>query len=104
MSEWSLTFRFCLLGLGSGALYALGALGIVAIHRGSKTLNFAHGGLAVWGGFLFAELRDRHGMAAPLAYGAVLLGGATFGAATYLVVIRPIRHSHPVTRMVATLG
>jgi sulfate-transporting ATPase len=104
MSEWSLTLRFCLLGLGSGALYALGALGIVAIHRGSKTLNFAHGGLAVWGGFLFAELRDRHGTPAPLAYGVVLLGGATFGAATYLVVIRPIRHSHPVTRMVATLG
>ncbi|HLS97156.1 MAG TPA: hypothetical protein VK018_00390, partial [Porticoccaceae bacterium] len=54
--------QFILLGLGTGALYALGAHGIVLIYRGSGVINFAHGAMALFGASLFAELRDDQGL------------------------------------------
>ena len=36
--------RFALLGLGTGALYALASQGLIVIYRGSGVLNFALGG------------------------------------------------------------
>ena len=33
--------RFALLGFGVGSLYALAALGLIVIYRGSGVLNFA---------------------------------------------------------------
>ncbi|HST40296.1 MAG TPA: ATP-binding cassette domain-containing protein [Conexibacter sp.] len=96
--------QFVILGLGVGAIYALGALGIVAIHRGSKILNLAHGGVAMWGAFLFVRLRDDQGVPAWAAAGLAVAAGAAFGALAYLVVLRPLRHRPPVTQVVATLG
>jgi branched-subunit amino acid ABC-type transport system permease component/ABC-type branched-subunit amino acid transport system ATPase component len=96
--------QFVILGLGVGAIYALGALGVVAIHRGSKVLNLAHGGVAMWGAFLFIGLRDDHGVPAWAAAAAAVAAGAAFGALAYLAVLRPLRHRPPVTQVVATLG
>jgi sulfate-transporting ATPase len=39
-------FRFAVIGLGAGSLYALAALGLVLIFRGSKVVNFAQGSWA----------------------------------------------------------
>lgn len=96
--------QFALLGLGVGGVYAVSAVGIVAIHRGSRTINFAHGGIALWGALVFYWLRDDQGMAAGLAAVLTLLSAAAFGAAVYLLVIRIIRHRTQLSRMVATLG
>ena len=43
---------FALLGLGVGATYAVAAMGIVLVHRGSGVVNFAHVGISVVGAFL----------------------------------------------------
>jgi ABC-type branched-subunit amino acid transport system ATPase component/ABC-type branched-subunit amino acid transport system permease subunit len=102
--EPELILRFALLGLGIGGVYALGAVGVVAIHRGSKTINFAHGGIALWGALVFYALRDDLRMPAAVAALLTLAAAAAFGALVYLLVIRPIRARTQLSRMVATLG
>ncbi len=53
--------QFLLLSLGGlriGAIYALAAIGLVVIHKATKTVNFAHGGfimLGAYGAFLGIE-------------------------------------------------
>lgn len=96
--------QFVLLGLGAGGLYALGALGIITIYRGSRTLNFAHGAVATWGAFIFIELRDGRGWPGATALGAVAVLAGAFGALAYLVAIRPLRSATELTRALATVG
>ncbi|KPM56742.1 ABC transporter [Frankia sp. R43] len=96
--------QFALLGLGVGGVYAVSAVGIVAIHRGSRTINFAHGGIALWGALLFYWMRDSHDIPSIPAAVLTLLAAAVFGAGVYLLVIRFVRHRTQLSRMVATLG
>jgi sulfate-transporting ATPase len=96
--------QFALLGLGVGGVYAVSAVGVVAIHRGSRTINFAQGGIALWGALVFYWLRDDHHLPAGLAALVTLLCAALFGALVYLLVIRFVRHRTQLSRMVATLG
>jgi ABC-type branched-subunit amino acid transport system ATPase component/branched-subunit amino acid ABC-type transport system permease component len=96
--------RFGVLGLGTGALYALAALGVVLVYRGSGVVNFAQGAIGIAGAYLFYELHIlRH---TPLAI-AFVLGvafSALLGVLTQLVVMRPLRHASSLVRLVATLG
>ncbi len=50
--------RFAILGLGAGAVYAVTALGVVLIYRGSGVVNFAHGAIGMVGAFLFYNERE----------------------------------------------
>jgi sulfate-transporting ATPase len=95
-------WKFFLLGLGSGAIYALVALGIVLVYRGSGVVNFAHGVFALTGAGVFTEVRDSLGTAGAVALGIV--AGATAGAIVNLVVMTPLRRSSPLVRIIATLG
>jgi len=97
--------QFAILGLGSGAAYALLAQGIVLIYRGSGVVNFAHGAIAMVGAYLYAEeFRARDGWAVvPALIGAMLIA-AVIGALIHLLVMRPLRKAAPLTRVIATLG
>lgn len=53
--------QLSVIGLGNGAVYALLALGFVVIYKASGAINFAHGSLVLMGGFVTAEVLDRHG-------------------------------------------
>ena len=101
METW---IRFGLLGLGPGGIYALSALGIVIAYRASGTLNFASGAMGALAAFFFFELRDAYGMSWPLALAATLGLGAAMGAALQLGVLRQLRNSSPLTKLIATLG
>lgn len=46
-----------LLSLGSGALYASLAQGLLLTHRSSGVINFAHGAVALYGAYTYSELR-----------------------------------------------
>ncbi len=48
---------FSLLGLGSGALIAGIALGVVLTYRGSGIINLSTGGMAMLAGYAFWSLR-----------------------------------------------
>jgi branched-chain amino acid transport system permease protein len=96
---------FSLLGLGSGALIAGIALGVVLTYRGSGIINLATGGVAMLAGYTFWALRVDllHWPTAP-ALVASLLIVMLVGAATELVAFRPLRNAAPLAKLVSSLG
>lgn len=95
--------RFAVLGIGVGAIYAIAAQGVVLIYRGSGVLNFAHGAIALLAASTFGSLRDGDVAALPAGAVAVALAAAV-GVAIHVLVMRPLRTSSPLARVVATLG
>jgi sulfate-transporting ATPase len=96
--------RFALLGLGTGAVYALLAQGVVLIYRGSGLLNFAQGAMAMVGAYAYYEVTVRHGSSKVLGLIVALLVCAALGAAIHLLILRPMRRASPLSRVIATLG
>ncbi|MBV8949023.1 MAG: ATP-binding cassette domain-containing protein [Solirubrobacterales bacterium] len=96
---------FSLLGLGSGALIAGIALGVVLTYRGSGIINLATGGMAMLAGYAFWALRVDllHWPAAPALIVSLLIVMAV-GAATELVAFRPLRTAAPLAKLVSSLG
>ena len=95
---------FAVLGLATGSLYALTALGIIIVHRASGVLNFASGAMGALAAFVVYDLRDNHGVPAGVAVALGLLLGAAIGVATQLVVMTVLRKAPPITKLIATLG
>jgi sulfate-transporting ATPase len=95
--------RFAVLGLGAGGVYALTAQGVVLIYRGSGVVNFAQGAIGMMGAYV-VYLSHEDGTSVPVALALGVGLGAAIGAATHLLVMRPLRHAPPVSRLVATLG
>jgi branched-subunit amino acid ABC-type transport system permease component len=54
--------RFALLGLGTGAVYAMLAQGLVVVYRGSGLINFAQGAMAMVGAYCYYECTVGHGL------------------------------------------
>src|SRR3712207_3532727 len=94
--------KYLLLGLGSGSLYAILAIGITLVYRGSGIVNFAHGAFALIGAVSFYELRDNLGTAGAIL--AATLIGALGGLVTQLTIMGPMRRASPLARVIATLG
>ncbi len=95
--------RFAVLGLGAGAVYALTALGIVLIYRGSGVVNFAQGAVGMVGAFQFYNLRDG-GASNVTAWLVSLATAAALGVAMHVLIMRPLRHAPALARLIATLG
>jgi ABC-type branched-subunit amino acid transport system permease subunit len=94
---------FAILGIGAGSAYALLALGIVLIQKGTGAVNFAHGAIAGVAAIYFAVSTDK-GMSIPTAVVTALLGAGVGGVLFYLVVMRPLRDAPLLARIVSTLG
>lgn len=95
--------RFALLGIGIGAVYGLTAQGLVLVFLSSRVLNFAQGAIALVAAYTYFET-SRFGI--PL-WGAAAIGiavAAACGALIELVIMRPMRHSSTVTKLVATIA
>jgi branched-chain amino acid transport system permease protein len=97
---------FILLGLGSGALIAGIALGVVATYRGSGYINLSTGAIAMLGGYAFWSLTSGKIASLPYAVAMPLALIFVLAVATLLefVVYRPLRNTSPLARMVASLG
>jgi sulfate-transporting ATPase len=95
--------RFAVLGLGSGGLYALVALGLVLVHQGTGIVNLAHGSVAVIGGLLWVSMCDA-GVPQVLAAGLAVAACAALGVAIQVLVMRPMRAHPALLRLMATLG
>ena len=90
-------------GLKFGSIYALAALGLVVVHKATKTVNFAHGAFAMLGAFatflIVVHWQWRYWTAylvIPLLIGAV-------AALLEFVVLRPLRRADLFTVVVATI-
>ena len=91
-------------GIFVGLVYGLLAVGLVVVYRGSRIINFAYGETGMIGAFVFSELWVDGGTALPLALLAGVGLSAAIGAATEVVLIRPLRGEPPLTAMVGTLA
>lgn len=91
-------------GLFVGLVYGLLAVGLVVVYRGSRIINFAYGETGMLGAFVFSELWVGGHLALPLAVAVGIGVSASIGAATEMVLIRPLRGEPPLTAMVGTLA
>ena len=96
--------QFALLGLAAGAIYGLLSQGLVLIYRGSGILNFAQGAMAMFGAYAYYDFTERQGWATVPALIASLILCGVLGALIQLVVLRPMRMSSALSRVIATLG
>lgn len=97
-------FNLLINGLALGAVYALIALGLVVVFKGSGVINFAHGALFTLAAFLGHSL-----LKLDLPYGVALLGAAlatlAVGVAIERIAYRPlIKNSNPVVFKAATIA
>lgn len=91
------------LGLGLGGIYALGAMGLVTIYRGSGVLNFAQGAIALIAAVVYYEL-EVHGVSLWLAALAGIACGVASGLLMYVLIFQFLKNASTVTRMIPTLG
>jgi ABC-type branched-subunit amino acid transport system ATPase component/branched-subunit amino acid ABC-type transport system permease component len=96
--------RFGLLGLGTGGIYALVAMGVVLVYRASGVLNFASGTTGALAAYLFFDLRDNHDVAPWIALPASMALGAAIGGWVQVLIMSRLRTSSALTRLIATLG
>ncbi len=97
-------FLFALLGLGTGAIYALAGQGLVLVYRGSGVVNFAQGAFAAIGALAYYELNVSAHLPVAVAFGVGLVISGVAGALMHLLVMRPLRNAPALTRVIATLG
>src|SRR5919109_1083423 len=98
---------FALLGLGSGALIASIALGVVLVYRGSGVINVAMGAVAMLAAYVFWALRtDYFGfqLTTVPAFAVTLACMAVFGLVIELAIFRPLRNTAPLAKLAASLG
>lgn len=98
-----------LIGVTSGAIYALMALSIVLVWRSTRVVNFAQAGMAMLSTYFGYEAITKIGsfwLGLPIA----VIGGAVVGAIVEIVLIRSlVKHSSsgPIAKVapiIATLG
>ncbi len=114
---------FLILGLGSGATFAILGQGLVLKYRSAGVVDFAHGAMAMFIAYVFVNLRSfgelelpvviiphqisltgGSGINTTLAIVISLVYAAILGLILYLLVYRPLRGSTPLTRVCASVG
>jgi branched-chain amino acid transport system permease protein len=94
---------FAILGTGAGAVYALIALGIVLIQKGTGTVNFAQGAIAGCAAIYFGVVTGDGVPLLQAALTAIVVSGIG-GVLFYLIVMRQLRQAPLLARIVTTLG
>jgi ABC-type branched-subunit amino acid transport system permease subunit len=114
---------FLILGLGSGATYAILGQGLVLKYRSAGVVDFAHGAVAMFIAYVFVNLRSfgelelplvllphqislngGNGVNTGLAIAISLVYAAVLGLLLYVIVYRPLQSASPLTRVCASVG
>lgn len=90
-------------GLVQGLVYALVAFGLLLIYRATGVINFAHGQIGAFGGYLMAVLQIRYDVAFGVSLPLALLAGMVLGMVSELVLRRLFTQPR-LLLFVATLG
>ncbi|MFC8527258.1 ABC transporter permease [Nocardia sp. NPDC057227] len=112
--------QFVFLGLSTGAVYAVLASSLVAVHAATGIINFAQGAFALWAVYVVAALRTDGTFVLPV--GSVSLGSedqppgmllavvlgvgsaAVWALFAHLAVFRPLRQAPVLAQVVASVG
>jgi len=90
-------------GFSEGSVYALIALGLVIIYRGTGHLNFAQGEMALFSTYVVYQFGE---WGIPIGI-AVVMGmavGFALGAVTEVAIVRPISKKSPFAVFIVTIG
>jgi branched-chain amino acid transport system permease protein len=109
--------QFIVLGFGLGAVYIGLTTGLVLVYRATGIINFAQGAMAMWGVYVFAQLRVDGTLvlpigritlgARPLLFVAALIGLVTsvlLGVIAHYLVFRPVRHAPVLAQVVVSVA
>ncbi|HLM28365.1 MAG TPA: branched-chain amino acid ABC transporter permease, partial [Acidimicrobiales bacterium] len=97
--------QYTILGLVTGGVYGIAASGLVVTYTTSGIFNFAHGAIAMLAAFVYWQVRFDWGWPAPVAL-VVVLGvlAPLLGALLYVVLMRGLRGTSEVTRIVVPVS
>jgi branched-chain amino acid transport system permease protein len=90
-------------GIEFGALYALAALGLVVVHKATKTVNFAHGAFAMLGAFGSFLIVVKWEWSYWLAYVITPPVVGSIAAGLEFTILRRLRSADMFTIVVATI-
>jgi branched-chain amino acid transport system permease protein len=90
-------------GIKFGAIYALAAIGLVVIHKATKTVNFAHGAFAMLGAFASFLMVVHWQWPYWMAYLLIPLLIGAVAALIEFLVLRPLRRADMFTVVIATV-
>ncbi|MCR1786334.1 ABC transporter permease [Nocardioides carbamazepini] len=110
--------QFVILGLGLGAVYVALGNGLVLVYRATGIINFAQGAMAMWGAYVFAQLRLDGSLVLPVGriqLGAgptsvavslvvALLTAVALGLLAHYLVFRPVRHAPALAQVVVSVA
>ncbi len=96
-------FTVAIGGIKFGAIYALAAIGVVVIHKATKTVNFAHGAFVMLGAFVSYLVVVNYQQPALVAYVAAPLIVGAIAAGLEFAVLRPLRRADMFTVVIATV-
>jgi branched-chain amino acid transport system permease protein len=111
---------YLLLGTGAGAIIAALGLGLVVTFQGSGVVNFAHGAMAMWVVYVYADLREgsypfpipglpgRYHFNDDVGFWwAMFLAMSTaglLGLLVYLLIFKPLAKAPSLAKVVASVG
>ena len=95
--------QFTLSGVVFGMIYAAVALSLVLIWRGTRLLNYAQGGMAMFTTYVAIEV-IYHTHSYWAGFVVALATGIVLGAVCQLTVIRPTMNKPPLNAVIVTIG
>jgi branched-chain amino acid transport system permease protein len=97
-------FQQALNGLAIGAVYVLIALGLTVVFGILGIAHFAHGSVAMFGGYLTFFVMEKFGVPFFLAMGLAMLGGAALGFVIERLAYRPVQDAPHINAFIIALG
>jgi ABC-type branched-subunit amino acid transport system ATPase component/branched-subunit amino acid ABC-type transport system permease component len=95
---------FIIIGVVTGAVYGLAAVGLVLTYKTSGVFNFAHGAVAAAAAYIFYSLHVQGGMAWPLAAVIAVFGFGTIAALAFERFAKATGRSSLALRVAGTVG
>jgi branched-chain amino acid transport system permease protein len=95
--------EFTLGGVSVGMVYAAIALSLVLIWRGTRVLNYAQGGMAMFTTYV-ALIVINHTGSYWLGFAVALAAGLALGGFLELTVVRPAERRPPLNAVIVTIG
>lgn len=102
--DWIVLAEFSAIGLLSGGLLALIALGFVLIYKGTGVINFAMGEFMMLGAYFFYTAHVMWGLDLWLALPATLAAVALAAALVERAILRPLAGQPVISVLMATIG
>jgi branched-chain amino acid transport system permease protein len=96
--------EYSLIGIASGGLYVLAALGFVIIYKASNVFNFAMGEMMMFGAYLFFAMTVQLHFGWPVAVVAALAGSVLLAVTIDRLLLQPLLGQPVIVLVMVTLG